>query len=123
LEAALAAKSRGVKIWVESVLPHLLLDKSYAERAGVEGMKHVMSPPLRSRENQQVLWSALAAGSIDTIGTDHCPFDTSQKLLGKDAFWWCSIRSIAARFPRRRNTPTAITADLKVWRWRAVRRS
>src|SRR5579871_908415 len=32
LDAALAAKSRGVKIWVESVLPHLLLDKTFAER-------------------------------------------------------------------------------------------
>ena len=86
LEAAMAAKSRGVRIWVESVLPHLLLDKSYAERPGVEGMKHVMSPPLRERNNQQVLWKALENGSIDTVGTDHCPFDTSQKLLGKDAF-------------------------------------
>jgi dihydropyrimidinase len=86
LRAALDAKSRGVKIHVESVLPHLLLDKSYAERSGVEGMKHVMSPPLRARHNQDVLWRALEAGSIDTVGTDHCPFDTQQKLLGKDSF-------------------------------------
>jgi len=86
LRAALDAKSRGVKIHVESVLPHLLLDKSYAERPGVEGMKHVMSPPLRAKHNQAALWNALAAGSIDTIGTDHCPFDTEQKLLGKDSF-------------------------------------
>jgi dihydropyrimidinase len=86
LEQAMAAKSRGVRIWVESVLPHLLLDKTYAERPGVEGMKHVMSPPLRDRRNQKVLWDALAAGFVDTVGTDHCPFDTSQKLLGKDAF-------------------------------------
>jgi dihydropyrimidinase len=86
LEQAMAAKARGVRIWVESVLPHLLLDKTYAERPGVEGMKHVMSPPLRDRRNQKVLWDALAAGFVDTIGTDHCPFDTSQKLIGKDAF-------------------------------------
>src|SRR6202051_392807 len=45
LRAALDAKSRGVQVHVESVFPHLLLDKSYAERSGVEGMKHVMSPP------------------------------------------------------------------------------
>jgi dihydropyrimidinase len=75
-----------VRIHVESVLPHLLLDKSYAERPGVEGMKHVMSPPLRAKHNQAMLWKALAAGSIDTVGTDHCPFDTAQKLLGKDSF-------------------------------------
>jgi dihydropyrimidinase len=86
LHAALGAKAHGVKIHVESVLPHFLLDKSYAERPGVEGMKHVMSPPLRAKHNQDALWNALAAGSIDTVGTDHCPFDTEQKLMGKDSF-------------------------------------
>lgn len=86
LHVAAAAKSRGVKIHVESVVPHLLLDKSYAEWPSVEGMKHVMSPPLREKHNQVVLWDALAKGCIDAVGTDHCPFDTSQKLLGKDSF-------------------------------------
>ena len=86
LDAAMAAKSRGVRLWIESVVPHLMLDKTYAERPGVEGMKHVMSPPLRERRNQKALWNALAMGFIDTVGTDHCPFDTSQKLLGKDTF-------------------------------------
>jgi dihydropyrimidinase len=86
LRAALDAKSRGVNIFVESVLPHFLLDKSHAERPGVQGMKHVMSPPLRAKHNQDALWKALSAGSIDTVGTDHCPFDTEQKLLGKDSF-------------------------------------
>jgi dihydropyrimidinase len=86
LNAALAAKSRGVRIFIESVLPHLLLDKSYAERPGVEGAKHVMSPPLRAKQNQAVLWNALANGFIDAVGTDHCPFDLQQKLLGKESF-------------------------------------
>src|ERR1700682_5911470 len=86
LNAALAAKERGVHLSVEAVLPHLLLDKSFAERPGVEGMKHVMSPPLRAKHNQDVLWNALSLGSIDTVGTDHCPFDSEQKLLGKDSF-------------------------------------
>ncbi len=53
---------------------------------GVEGMKHVMSPPLRDKRNQSALWAALKAGLIDTVGTDHCPFDTEQKLLGAKAF-------------------------------------
>jgi len=86
LQAAVAAKSRGVRIYVESVLPHFLLDKTFAERPGVEGMKHVMSPPLRDKKNQAVLWNGVATGVIDTVGTDHCPFDTAQKLLGKDSF-------------------------------------
>lgn len=86
LRVATRAKERGTRLWVESVIPHFLLDKTHAERPGVEGMKHVMSPPLRDRRNHKPLWDALAAGFIDTVGTDHCPFDTSQKLLGKDAF-------------------------------------
>jgi dihydropyrimidinase len=86
LEKAMAAKSRGVGIHVESVIPHFMLDKTYAERAGVEGMKHVMSPPLRDKRNHKILWTALAQGFIDTVATDHCPFDTEQKRLGKDAF-------------------------------------
>ncbi len=45
-----------------------------------------MSPPLRDARNQKALWDALNAGLIDTVGTDHCPFDIEQKLLGKDAF-------------------------------------
>lgn len=86
LRAATAAKGRGVKMFIESVVPHFLLDKTYAERDGVDGMKHVMSPPLREKRNQQILWDALARGFIDTVGTDHCPFDMDQKMLGKDAF-------------------------------------
>jgi dihydropyrimidinase len=86
LRAAVAAKLRGVRLYVESVVPHFLLDKSFAERGGVDGMKHVMSPPLRHKQNQYALWDALQAGLIDTVGTDHCPFDVEQKLLGKDDF-------------------------------------
>jgi dihydropyrimidinase len=86
LKAALAAKERGVRVSIESVLPHFLLDKTYAERPDVEGMKYVMSPPLREKRKQSVLWNALNAAMIDTVGTDHCPFDTEQKLLGRDAF-------------------------------------
>jgi len=86
LRAAVEAKLRGVKLYIESVLPHFLLDRSYAERNGVEGMKHIMSPPLRDKRNLPVLWNALQAGLIDTVGTDHCPFDTKQKLLGANAF-------------------------------------
>jgi len=86
LHAAVEAKLRGVQLYIESVVPHFLLDKSYAEREGVEGMKHVMSPPLRHKRNPPALWDALRAGLIDTVGTDHCPFDMEQKLLGENDF-------------------------------------
>ena len=86
LRAAVNAKLRGVRISIESVLPHFLLDKTFAERDGIEGMKYVMSPPLRAKHNLDALWAALQNGLIDAVGTDHCPFDTEQKLLGGEAF-------------------------------------
>jgi dihydropyrimidinase len=86
LDAALEARARGVDLSVESVIPHLMLDKSCAERPDFEGAKYVMSPPLRDKRNQAVLWEALARGDIQTIGTDHAPFDTQQKAMGRGDF-------------------------------------
>ncbi|MBB6096793.1 dihydropyrimidinase [Deinobacterium chartae] len=86
LKAALAAKARGVRLAVETVIPHLLLDKTYAERPDFEGARYVMSPPLRDARNHKPLWDALQMGLIDTVGTDHCPFDLEQKELGRGDF-------------------------------------
>ncbi len=86
LDAALDARARGVDLSVEVVIPHLTLDKTYAERPGVEGAKYVMSPPLRGKANQERLWAALKAGEIDTVATDHCPFDVAQKHMGDGDF-------------------------------------
>ncbi len=87
VRAAIDAKFRGVNIWVEAVAPHLVLDKTCAERPGFEGAKFVMSPPLRDRHHQEALWGAIASGIISTIGTDHAPFKfKGQKDMGTDAF-------------------------------------
>lgn len=86
LRAAYEAKMRGTKVTIETLITYLLLDKTYAERPNPEGAKYVMSPPLRDKKNQPLLWHALQSGMISTIGTDHAPFDTTQKMMGKDNF-------------------------------------
>jgi dihydropyrimidinase len=86
LEVAARAKMRGVSLTVESVLPHFLLDKRLAEQGEPEALKYIMSPPLRDRRNHAALWSGLATGLIDTVGTDHCPFDMAQKKIGAKDF-------------------------------------
>ncbi len=84
---AMEAKERGVDVTVEAVAPHLILDKTYAERAGFEGAKYVMSPPLRDKEEHNALWSGLANGNVSTVGTDHAPFNFhGQKDMGKENF-------------------------------------
>jgi dihydropyrimidinase len=81
---ALCARSRGVRVHVEVVLPHLLLDQSWTEKPGFEGAKYVMSPPLRGREQLPRMWNHLSSRAISTVGTDHAPFDfATQKVMGR----------------------------------------
>jgi dihydropyrimidinase len=83
----MAARQRGVRVGVETLIQYLVLDKSYAERPGFEGAKYVMSPPLRGVRNQAVLWNGLRSGLVNTVATDHAPFDfKTQKPMGKDDF-------------------------------------
>jgi dihydropyrimidinase len=87
VDRAIQAKDRGVHVRVEAVAPHLVLDKTYAERPDFEGAKFVMSPPLRDKEEHDALWGGLASGKISTIGTDHAPFNfNGQKDMGTGAF-------------------------------------
>jgi len=87
LEEAVRARLRGVNVRIETLIQHLVLDKSSAELPDFEGAKFVMSPPLRAKENQPALWNALARGLVDTVGTDHAPFDfKTQKTLGLGDF-------------------------------------
>lgn len=81
--AAMEGAARGVNVQVETVIPYLTLDKTYAERDGFEGAKYVMSPPIRAREHQAFLWDALRSGMVATVATDHAPFDfETQKVMG-----------------------------------------
>ncbi len=84
VEAALPFRARGVDVDLETVIPYLTLDSSYAERGDFEGAKYVMSPPIRAAEHQPYLWNALKAGHLSTVATDHAPFDfVGQKDMGK----------------------------------------
>lgn len=87
LAAARRARQQGVKLWVEVVIPHLVLDKTYAERPEFEGAKYVMSPPLREARHQAALWESLKTAEISTVATDHAPFDfDGQKEMGRSDF-------------------------------------
>ncbi len=87
LERALAARARGVRVNIETLIQYLTLSKSDAEQPNFEGAKYVMSPPLRDARNQAVLWKALQDGEIDTVATDHAPFDfATQKQMGREDF-------------------------------------
>ena len=86
LREATRAAERGVRVWVETLIQYLLLDRTDAEKPNFEGAKNVMSPPLRDKKNQEVMWNALRNGFVATLATDHAPFDFAQKIMGKGDF-------------------------------------
>ncbi|MBU0678472.1 MAG: dihydropyrimidinase [Verrucomicrobia bacterium] len=87
LEEAVAAQKRGVNLWIETVIQFLTLDNSLTKLPDFEGAKYIMSPPLREKEHQDVLWKALANRTISTVGTDHAPFHfKGQKERGRGDF-------------------------------------
>ena len=87
LKEAMKARHRGVKVGVEAVIPHLILDRSYVEKPDFEGAKYIMSPPLRGLSDKAALWNGLYTGLVDTVATDHAPFDWgAQKTMGRDDF-------------------------------------
>lgn len=74
------AKKRGVKVYAEVTPHHLFLnidDVNIDERSN---MLLRMKPELKTKEDNEALWEALADGTIDTIGTDHAPHLIEEKL-------------------------------------------
>ncbi len=89
LEAVRRARSAGQKnIFVETCPQYLTLtEERYLDE---DGLKYIMSPPLRTQEDCDALWEGIDDGSIQVVATDHCPFNYSkEKQMGKDDFTCC----------------------------------
>jgi dihydropyrimidinase len=87
LEEVRLARARGQTVWIETCPQYLLLDESSYQQPGFEAAKFVMAPPPRSAVDRGALWAGLAAGEVNTIATDHCPFFyETQKTRGRDDF-------------------------------------
>ncbi|NMM61919.1 dihydropyrimidinase [Clostridium sp. P21] len=85
------AKENGAKnIFVETCIQYLMLtDDKYLLPEG-EGLKYVMSPPLRKKKDCDALWKAIQDGIVQVIATDHCPFYFKDKVeYGLNDFTHC----------------------------------
>ncbi|MED1784057.1 dihydropyrimidinase [Brevibacillus fortis] len=81
------AREKGWNVYGETCPQYLVLDITDLQKPDFEGAKYVWSPPLREKWNQDVLWSALKNGILQTVGSDHCSFNFSgQKELGLGDF-------------------------------------
>ena len=89
----IAARARGVPVTVETC-PHYLVFDAESIPDGATPFKG--APPIRSRNNRERLWEALAAGHIDLVASDHSPCPPALKRLVDGDFFaaWGGIASL-----------------------------
>ncbi len=80
------AQQRGQKVFAESCPHYLLLDDSRYRGTFEQTAPFVLSPPLRKKADNHALWKALSDRTIQSMGTDHCPFMFEQKKNGLHDF-------------------------------------
>jgi dihydropyrimidinase len=81
-----AAQRRGVAVSAETCTQYLVNTIDDLRHPGVEGCRYVCSPPLRGASNHEPLWAYLRRGVLESVSTDHCPFNDEQKSRGLHDF-------------------------------------
>ena len=83
------ARKAGDTVFGETCPQYLVLDESRYDDPE-EGLKFILSPPLRAKEHQAAIWEGIKDGTLQVIATDHCSFDYhGDKQNGKDDFTKC----------------------------------
>ena len=100
LDQVRVARRRGApRVHAEACLHHLLLDDRAYLRDDAE--RYLVCPPLRPPGHQEALWQALADGTLDTVGSDHC--QKRSVTIGEFApdgrGYQYGIAGVGARFP------------------------
>ncbi|MFE9834156.1 allantoinase AllB [Streptomyces sp. NPDC005551] len=90
-----AAKAEGVRITVETC-PHYLTLTAEEVPDGASEFK--CCPPIREAANQDLLWQALADGTIDCVVTDHSP-STADLKTDDFATAWGGISGLQLSLP------------------------
>jgi dihydropyrimidinase len=79
------ARRQGTDVFAETCPHYLVLtDEVYGRE---DGRNFVMSPSLKKAEDCAALWEGLGPGGvIETVGSDHCPFQSKEKDWGEGDF-------------------------------------
>lgn len=81
------AQKKGVKVFAETCPHYLVLEDFVYDYKFEKSARFVLSPPIRKKKDNEALWTAISNGVVQTIGTDHCPFNLrGQKDLGLKDF-------------------------------------
>ena len=66
------ARQNGLPVMGETCPQYMFFSIDHLRRP--DGAKWVCSPPMRTPFDNERIWEGVANGTIQTIGTDHCPF-------------------------------------------------
>lgn len=66
------ARDQGLPIMGETCPQYLFFNLEHLRRK--DGAKWICSPPMRSEQDNLMLWQGLSEGVFQSVGTDHCPF-------------------------------------------------
>lgn len=66
------ARERGLPVMGETCPQYMFFTLEDLQRP--DGAKWICSPPMRSKADNERIWKGVMEGTIQTIGTDHCPF-------------------------------------------------
>ncbi len=84
-----AARDKGRNVFAETCPQYLYLSlEEHLDQPDINGVRHICSPPLRSRAegHHDSLWKGLRSDDLSVVSTDHCPFCDAEKRLGIDDF-------------------------------------
>ncbi|HES59353.1 MAG TPA: dihydropyrimidinase, partial [Caldithrix sp.] len=84
VQIASMARQKKLPVYLETCPQYLIFDESIYSTA--DGHYYIAAPAFRRKEDKEFLWYALQDNLIDTIGTDHCPFNKAQKDAGQREF-------------------------------------
>lgn len=84
LDEVTKARDEGYEIYAETCPQYLHFTNEVYKRE--DGRNFVCSPPIKGQESQDALWAGIKRGDIQTVATDHCPFQSYEKDWGKDDF-------------------------------------
>lgn len=96
------ARESGKEVYAETCPQYLVLDEEKYNLPNKEGVKYILSPPLREKSNQEALWKGIQKGYIQTVATDHCSFNYSMKKeMGAKDFRKCpnGLPGVETRIP------------------------
>ena len=78
LEAIRELRSQKAHVYAETTPHYLLLDNSYLNKE--EAQLYLMTPPLRNKYDNQILWQGISQNEFQVVATDHCAFKREQKM-------------------------------------------